>query len=886
MAFSTAHPLSSSSSSEDDDDSNYNGIRKPKLKASTMEDDPIFRPYLQIHGTSPSHSLSKIQAFLLASRSGALACLICLEKVRHSHPIWACKLGCYAIFHLPCIQNWARQSSNLVVERAMVRLSRDHFPEAAAFALENANWHCPKCRIEYPKILIPHTYVCYCGKLENPTPDPWIVSHSCGEFCNLPLKGNCGHECLLLCHPGPCPPCPRLIESPCFCGSNLEVRRCSAKDFSCNKPCSKLLACGLHQCQENCHNGSCTPCQKKGIHQCMCGKVKEERACSDKIFRCENPCGRELDCKKHVCSKGCHSGSCGVCELQGKMTCPCGNKEYKGIACDALVPSCGATCERMLNCGFHRCPERCHHGPCVDTCRIVMTKSCRCGSLRKQVPCYQSVVCERKCQIERDCGRHACKRRCCDGDCPPCSEICDRKLRCRNHKCPSRCHRGACAPCPLMVSISCFCGYTHFEVPCGTESEQKPPKCPKSCHITPLCRHASKCKPHKCHYGACPRCRLICEEQLPCGHNCQQRCHGPVPAPNPEFTLKPKKKKSIQQSCETPGSPCSPCQEIVLRQCLGQHIGTEQMMVCSNRTPFSCSNLCGNLLQCRNHYCQKSCHAIIDRSLILDGYAISNVTPESCEECTLPCQKERSPACPHPCPLPCHVKNCPPCKVLIKRSCHCGTMVHVFECALYNSMFEEEQQQARSCGGPCHRKLPNCTHLCPETCHPGKCPSPEKCSKKVTVRCVCLHLKKQWLCHDVQAACCNSKHDMREISRSQFGIGLLPCTSECDIACKKKTTNPEVHQRKITMMEDKAKPALLPKGRKRREHKQEIKRSSKLEKQVFQVITLTAQKWLLIATMVVLLLVFAYFGYHGLFWLSDWMNEVEARRLKNRYPRI
>lgn len=29
------------------------------------------------------------------------------------------------------------------------------------------------------------------------------------------------------------------------------------------------------------------------------------------------------------------------------------------------------------------------------------------------------------------------------------------------------------------------------------------------------------------------------------------------------------------------------------------------------------------------------------------------------------------------------------------------------------------------------RKLPNCTHLCPETCHPGHCPSPEKCSKKV-----------------------------------------------------------------------------------------------------------------------------------------------------------
>lgn len=23
----------------------------------------------------------------------------------------------------------------------------------------------------------------------------------------------------------------------------------------------------------------------------------------------------------------------------------------------------------------------------------------------------------------RDCGRHACRRRCCDGDCPPCAEV-------------------------------------------------------------------------------------------------------------------------------------------------------------------------------------------------------------------------------------------------------------------------------------------------------------------------------------------------------------------------------------------------------------------------------------------------------------------------------
>ncbi|XP_028100578.1 NF-X1-type zinc finger protein NFXL2-like [Camellia sinensis] len=218
------------------------------------------------------------------------------------------------------------------------------------------------------------------------------------------------------------------------------------------------------------------------------------------------------------------------------------------------------------------------------------------------------------------------------------------------------------------------------------------------------------------------------------------------------------------------------------------------MMVCSNIAEYSCNNLCGNLLPCGNHYCTKVCHALKSQSSSLGRHGRG----EFCEECDLPCQKERQPACPHPCPQPCHRGECPPCKVLIRRSCHCGSMVQVFECLYYNSMSEneqmtvrscgrpchgrsfiivfgletqpacphpcpqpchpgecppckvlirrschcrsmvhvfecmseKEQMTVRSCGGPCHRKLPYCTHLCPEICHPGQCPAPEKCSEK------------------------------------------------------------------------------------------------------------------------------------------------------------
>ncbi|KAM7499374.1 hypothetical protein LguiA_023788 [Lonicera macranthoides] len=759
----TVPPLSSDSGSDSDTNATDN-LRHTDLS------DTIFRSYIEITGGS-SPDLVKIQSFLTSSRSGALSCLICLERIRPSDPTWSCTSRCYAVFHLLCIQSWARQSSDLAAARAATRLP---ITPSRAASDDHSIWNCPKCRIEYPKTLIPRKYTCFCGKLENPPHDPWVLPHSCGEICDKPLMYECGHYCLLLCHPGPCPSCPKLVKTWCFCGAIQDVKRCGFKNFSCNGTCSKVLDCGTHQCSEKCHDGECPPCRARGVYRCQCGKVEEERECCERNFRCDVPCERLLACGKHKCDRGCHLGNCGNCPLQGKRNCPCGKRVYEGIACDVVVPMCGATCDKKLRCGLHRCPERCHRGLCIETCRVVVTKSCRCGSLRKQVPCYQDLTCERKCQTVRDCGRHACKRRCCDGDCPPCSEICERKLRCKNHKCPAPCHRGVCAPCPVMVTISCSCGETHFEVPCGTEMDQKPPRCPKLCSIAPLCRHASICKPHKCHYGACPPCRLICEEEYPCGHKCKLRCHGPKPPPNPEFTLKPKKKKQHHHQSEcTPGLPCPPCPELVWRSCAGYHFAAERMMVCSNKAEFSCDNLCGNLLPCSNHYCTKTCHAL-DNPSSTPGRLERG---EPCEECNLPCQKEREPACQHRCPLKCHPEECPPCKVLIKRSCHCGAMVHVFECVYYIRLSQKEQSAVRSCRGPCHRKLPNCTHLCPETCHPGQCPPPEKCSKKVTVRCACQTLKKEWACHEVQAAYRNSDCKSKVKYKYQAKLGTINLNS-------------------------------------------------------------------------------------------------------------
>ena len=38
------------------------------------------------------------------------------------------------------------------------------------------------------------------------------------------------------------------------------------------------------------------------------------------------------------------------------------------LPCTDDIPTCGDTCGKMLACGIHSCPERCHTGPCGKVC--------------------------------------------------------------------------------------------------------------------------------------------------------------------------------------------------------------------------------------------------------------------------------------------------------------------------------------------------------------------------------------------------------------------------------------------------------------------------------------------------------------------------------------
>ena len=151
----------------------------------------------------------------LLSCIGSGSCLICIGDLKRKDSIWNCT-ECHCSFHLQCIQRWAQDSifqqqrdfdnNDLVdLSRPVPRIDKNH--------KKDLKWGCPKCRATYSESEIPKKYTCYCGKVTDPQFDPWIVPHSCGETCEKNFRPYCGHQCLILCHPGPCPPCPKIGKS-------------------------------------------------------------------------------------------------------------------------------------------------------------------------------------------------------------------------------------------------------------------------------------------------------------------------------------------------------------------------------------------------------------------------------------------------------------------------------------------------------------------------------------------------------------------------------------------------------------------------------------------------------------------------------------------------
>lgn len=189
----------------------------------------------------------------------------------------------------------------------------------------------------------------YHGKPKRELPP---IAHCCSETCNKLL--NCGiHKCDLVCHDGECPPCAIAVtdvELKCSCGKTVikPPYRCGIK-LICNNLCEKERPCGHHD-DHLCHPGPCPPCAKLVTKMCVGGHVEIPNViCSNDDIRCNSKCGKLLPCG-HYCIKQCHSGPC--YDDKFKCTQPC---QTMRKLCGHI---CGEPCHFGKECENTQCHEK------------------------------------------------------------------------------------------------------------------------------------------------------------------------------------------------------------------------------------------------------------------------------------------------------------------------------------------------------------------------------------------------------------------------------------------------------------------------------------------------------------------------------------------------
>ena len=412
---------------------------------------------------------------------------------------------------------------------------------------------CPPCSVLLPK------HSCFCGKdaadgSRVRCGDPRAIDHSCGVVCGQKL--NCGvHTCESACHRF-CLPCTAVVESvACACGSASKEVICGVKNpptagFSCGKSSPVDMNCGLHRCLRTCGDSDrfCPLEPSKWGDFCQCRRSRisvNRKSCNDQIPQCEFKEQRLLDCGHTVsvscgfaeppvglerkivcdttvvqlcrCSRSRRSVSCSqarseafLCEQPCRTYKTCSKCKCDVVCCpdfgrtrDYAAEShiCTTLCNKVLNCGIHRCDAIHHLGNC-KRCQVVVREPLSCGCGRTVLnPPFQ-----------------------CGTPLPVCLGVCNKELAC-GHRDLSRCHPGECAKCTLLVSKQCAGGHEMLHnIPCFAANVS----CSQRCGKTLACgRHTDRLV---CHGGPCQPCQQQCGEALRfCEHRCQKPCaHKPA----------------------------------------------------------------------------------------------------------------------------------------------------------------------------------------------------------------------------------------------------------------------------------------------------------------------------------------------------------------------
>jgi len=239
-----------------------------------------------------------------------------------------------------------------------------------------------------------------------------------------------------------------------------------------------------------------------------------------------------------------------------------------------------------------------------------------------------------------------------------CLEECKRKLPGCDHACPTPCGE-ECQKCVVRIpQVLLPCGHISYSVPCHQAQNPAAIRCSRSVKKrVPGCGHERNVA---CHFDVTSptfRCVTVCEENLPCGHQCKGKCHECRSAPDAEYQ---------HVKCKSPcGRGFNTCGHSCLKECHGE----EACGLCEQRCELRCSH----------SQCTKKC---------------SEACTPCAEQCTWSCVHRGD--CNMPCAVPCDIL---PCSKRCERGLECG---HQCPSVCGEQCPQKEFCQVPGCGVPEH----------------------------------------------------------------------------------------------------------------------------------------------------------------------------------------